>query len=153
MDGPGSFTSTYRHLLDLRCCHRLDRGGCQCLDGATGSLRQHTWGRHRLHLLLDGDRLHLGGRHQALHLRLENCKAGQTSGTAPRRGLLSFPPWKRPTPTLPWKLVAAFWYRTGCWMILVWGAELKVGAIITVCCWSCGWSWGRGWSSGAGRCG
>lgn len=58
-----------------------------------------------------------------------------------------------PPQALPWKLVAVFWYMTGCWMILVWGAELKVGAIITVCCWSCGCSWGRGWSSGAGRCG
>lgn len=85
MDGPGSFTSTYRHLLDLWCCHRLNCGGCQCLDGATSSLCQHTWGWHRLHLLLDGDWLHLGGRHQALHLGLEHCKQGETSGTTMMR--------------------------------------------------------------------
>lgn len=54
---------------------------------------------------------------------------------------------------LPWKLVAAFWYISGCWMILVWGAVLKVGVIITVCCWSWGWSCGRGWRRGADRWG
>lgn len=76
---------TYWDLLDLRRSHRLNRGRRQRLDGAAGSLRQHALRLHRLHLLLDGDRLHLRGRHQALHLRLEDCKAGERSGTARKR--------------------------------------------------------------------
>lgn len=40
----------------------------------------------------------------------------------------------RMTSESPWKLVAAFWYIKGCWMILVCGAVLNVGVIITVCC-------------------
>lgn len=37
--------------------------GGERLQRAIGRLRQHPLGLHRLHLLLDGDRLHLGGSH------------------------------------------------------------------------------------------
>lgn len=55
--------ATYRDLLHLGRSHCLHRGRGQGLQRAIGRLRQHPLGLHRLHLLLDGDWLHLGGGH------------------------------------------------------------------------------------------
>jgi hypothetical protein len=66
------FQATYRDLLHLWRSDRLYRGGGKGLQCAIGCLRQHPLGLYRLHLLLDGDGLHLRGRHEALHLRLQD---------------------------------------------------------------------------------
>ena len=76
--------ATYRDLLHLGCGHRLHRGRGQGLQRATGRLRQHPRGLHSLHLLLDGDRLHLGGGHEALDLRLKDLGGEEEKVTRAR---------------------------------------------------------------------
>lgn len=80
---PDFSAATYRDLLHLGGGDRLHRGRGERLQRAIGRLRQHPLGLHRLHLLLDGDRLHLGGCHQALDLRLKNL--GKEEGKVTRR--------------------------------------------------------------------
>lgn len=60
---PESSLATYRDLLHLGRSNCLHSGWSKGLQRAIGCLRQHPLGLHRLHLLLDGDWLHLGGCH------------------------------------------------------------------------------------------
>lgn len=64
-----------RDLLHLWRGNCLHRGWGKGLQRAIGCLCQHPLGLYCLHLLLNGDRLYLGGCHQALDLRLKDLKA------------------------------------------------------------------------------
>lgn len=66
------FQATYRDLLHLGGSDCLHCGWGEGLQRAIGCLCQHPLGLYRLHLLLDGNGLHLRGCHQALHLRLQD---------------------------------------------------------------------------------
>lgn len=84
---PDSLSATYRDLLHLGRSNCLHRGRGEGLQRAAGRLRQHPLRLHGLHLLLDGDRLHLGGRHQALDLRLKDLGEEEQKVTWTRTAL------------------------------------------------------------------